>query len=497
MYFCASNRKLFLTHMKLYKTYSLLLAFLLVCSANAYSISMPASVNASESTTKNIAHVVEKGETLYGLSKKYNVSQDDLIALNPGIASGLKKGQVIVIPQPSVEENAEQEEVTIEKNEKKTADETTFDNLDVTEDTISCDTTERSINVAFMMPYMLNDTVPSKQALLYTEFYKGFLLAVKDVSEQCDNKINVFAYDTNNKESELTEILNKPEMKNMDLIFAADGVEQLNLISDFCKYNKVHLVNTFSLKSENYNTNPYFFQVNIPQAFMHAEVCNWFDTEFPDYEVVFIHKKGSTKKDMAVDLMAHLNEKGYKVHETEYAASFTYDMLTEKLEPAKKYVFIPTTGTKSAMSKLMAAVKRLRTDRIDLETAVFGFPEWVTYVDGWSEDFHATNTYFYSRFFENPKNEGVSDLDADFDAWYGGKMINAAPQFGLLGYDTGMYFLKTVCESENGLNNVEGKYEGLQSAFNFERVSETGGYINKSVFFIHFTTDNRIETVIK
>lgn len=44
-------------------------------------------------------HKVLKGETVYSLSKKYNVSKADLIAANKGIRSILKEGQLIYIPQ--------------------------------------------------------------------------------------------------------------------------------------------------------------------------------------------------------------------------------------------------------------------------------------------------------------------------------------------------------------------------------------------------------------
>lgn len=41
---------------------------------------------------------VKKQETLYGLSRKFNLSVDDLIALNPELKDGLKKGQIIKVP---------------------------------------------------------------------------------------------------------------------------------------------------------------------------------------------------------------------------------------------------------------------------------------------------------------------------------------------------------------------------------------------------------------
>lgn len=47
-------------------------------------------------TTKK--HTVQPQETLFGISKKYNVTRDDLIAANPGIENGIKIGQELTIP---------------------------------------------------------------------------------------------------------------------------------------------------------------------------------------------------------------------------------------------------------------------------------------------------------------------------------------------------------------------------------------------------------------
>lgn len=46
----------------------------------------------------NRTHVVQKQETLYSIAQYYNVSINDLAKLNPGIESGIKIGQTILIP---------------------------------------------------------------------------------------------------------------------------------------------------------------------------------------------------------------------------------------------------------------------------------------------------------------------------------------------------------------------------------------------------------------
>lgn len=45
-----------------------------------------------------IAHKVQKGETLYAISKQYNVSVEEIQKLNPFVEKGIKKGDVLKIP---------------------------------------------------------------------------------------------------------------------------------------------------------------------------------------------------------------------------------------------------------------------------------------------------------------------------------------------------------------------------------------------------------------
>jgi len=46
---------------------------------------------------ENLVHVVAAGETVYGISRKYNISQEQLLELNPEAKNGLSVGQVLLI----------------------------------------------------------------------------------------------------------------------------------------------------------------------------------------------------------------------------------------------------------------------------------------------------------------------------------------------------------------------------------------------------------------
>ncbi len=53
-----------------------------------------------------MTHRVESGETLYGISKKFGVSIDSLIELNPSVRDGVKAGSIIIIRPGSAKQEA-------------------------------------------------------------------------------------------------------------------------------------------------------------------------------------------------------------------------------------------------------------------------------------------------------------------------------------------------------------------------------------------------------
>ncbi|MCO5259925.1 MAG: LysM peptidoglycan-binding domain-containing protein [Crocinitomicaceae bacterium] len=53
---------------------------------------------------KMYVHTVQKGNTLWGLYKQYDVAVEKIIEKNPGIENGLKEGQVVYIPVPIITE---------------------------------------------------------------------------------------------------------------------------------------------------------------------------------------------------------------------------------------------------------------------------------------------------------------------------------------------------------------------------------------------------------
>ena len=63
-------------------------------------IFIPIKKNVSEPSVDGnfINHTVQKKQTLYSIARIYKVKHREIIAVNPGVKGGLKEGQIIKIP---------------------------------------------------------------------------------------------------------------------------------------------------------------------------------------------------------------------------------------------------------------------------------------------------------------------------------------------------------------------------------------------------------------
>lgn len=79
----------------------------------------------SQVNKANTHEVLDK-ETLYGISKKYNTTVDELVRVNPELKNGLKSGQVIVIPNKNSTSIEKPKEVVKTETDNKTQPEFHF-----------------------------------------------------------------------------------------------------------------------------------------------------------------------------------------------------------------------------------------------------------------------------------------------------------------------------------------------------------------------------------
>jgi len=459
------------------------------------------------------SHHVKKGETVYGICRQYGISEADLLALNPSLKSGtLKNGTILLLPDGTSPLTAEQAERPIETNTAehtaeihtataepdRTAEpegngylaETPAVYLGEDDEAYEGDEEEAeadTLRLSIMLPFMLAQGEADKQAQFYTEFYKGFLMAVDSLrSESLPLVVDV--YDTSNSLDTVKSILMRPELMRSDLIVAPDGDDQLGLIASFGQANKVNVMNIFAVKNTGYVSNPYILQSNIPHSDMYDSAVDGLLGEFPGHTLVLLSSLDgkSDKHEFVSRLKTKAEQEGHPFVEISYHGYLKGSDL-ETLSPETRYLFVPASGAHSEFNHIAGTLKTFKESRDDYNKALlFGYPEWITFPEEAIETMHSLNATIYSRFFNDGSSPRSKDFVRNFQKWYGTPLLNAIPVQGILGFDSGFYIIRALNDNARSGRSFDYDYDGIQSRFSFSSPSGVAGKVNNSLYFIDF-----------
>ena len=441
-------------------------------------------------------HKVKRKETIFSISRMYGISEKELIDANPELKTEkLKKGKFLCIP------HKKQLELVIKTPERIPSNEELI--------TKSQPATKElgSIDAALVLPFQL-DAAGGQQTLML-EYYEGFLLAVDSLKKQ-GVSINLHVFDTGERTASVDALLAKPELKQMDVIFGPGHAEHLKPFSDFAKENGIRLVVPFTSKDSEVFNNPYIYQVNTPQSYLYAQVYKLFADMFATYNIIFVEiNDGKDKTDYIKGLKQELDTRGIShqtipvpeiVEETKGEGEnkeeiITVPGLTNALDSTKHNIIIPTSGTNTALTKLLPLIQLVvRTDEVPYQVHLFGYPEWQKYYNDHLQAFYELDTYFYSSFYTNNLLPSSKNFHNKFHNMFNKEMYLTYPKYGMLGFDIGFYFLQGLSRFDSKLEENLSTYDivPVQTGFHFERVNNWGGFINKKVFFIHMTRNHEL-----
>lgn len=431
-----------------------------------------------ETQSAEIKHKVEKGETLFSLSQKYNVSVDVIKQRNKNTEKSLRVGETIYIPG----QNFNKEKI-IESETNSLLSQRVIENVDF-------------VNVVLLFPFGTTNqsTVDNTQRDRIVEYYEGFLLALEDLKKN-GTSVNLYVYDIGSGSSDLNKILLKKELKQAHLIIGGITETQIKQISIFSKKEKIKYIIPFSSQSEEPLTNPLAFQINTPQSYLYSKASLQFIRKYNNNKVIFINipDDKSEKADLMAVIQADLRQNNIPFETLNYNGSSINTDLKNVISRTKSNVFVLSSGSKESLMKILNPLKAVRESNPSADISLFGYPEWQTYTDLLTS-FHSLNTSIYSVFYANPESKNVKDFYARYQKWYKKYPINSYPKYGLLGYDTGMYFLnltgKYGTQFESFLNNMQ--YTSLQMGFDFDRVSYWGGFINLNIYMVTFQPNHHI-----
>lgn len=427
-------------------------------------------------------HKVERKETLFSISRLYGLSEQELLDANPDVADRdgkVKKGEFLCIPY----QRKLQEKVITEK---------TPDNNELFTKTEAKASSYETVKVAVLLPFMLDGVSTTAESQRMLDYYEGFLLAVDSLKQQ-GYSYQIYTYDCGDSNFEIESILSKPEMKSMNIIFGPTSNNQIKLVSTYCKRNKIQMIVPFTSKDSEVFNNPYIYQINTPQSYLYSEVFDCFIKKFAKANVIFVDMNNNADKaDFIKGFREELSKA--KIRFKTISVNASPEQITENLKPAGENIFIPTSGEYAETSKVVRMLQLVAKENPTSSIALFGYPEYQAQSRLYP-DFHRINTYIYTSFFVNGNSYKTSQFDQNMKKWYNREQTRSIPRFGMLGFDTGYFFLRGLSvygnQSEKKINEMN--ITPYQSFFRFERVNNWGGFINKKVVFINFKRNNSIQ----
>jgi LysM repeat protein len=434
-----------------------------------------------------VIYKVQSKETLPAISRRHNVTIEQLAALNPELSeSGLKKDMNLRIP--AGKENSNTPSATSLKNEIS-SEPSGLSYQMVAEDL------DDVIKVGLLLPFLESQEY---QQAKFVEYYEGFLLAVEEMKSK-GYSIDLYVFDTKKGlgVSKLKSLLDTYEFRNLDFIIGGVSDDEILLLSEFTKENNIGYAVPFPAKNEQTVKNPETFLSNVSSAFLYPKVANSFVKQFSENNVILLIDENDEYNDKKefVALLKSKMEKQAVINQTLLVNAKLSQNLKPSMLLSKKNVLVPASSSLMSLSKIIPVVRMLKQQDPSLDISLFGYPDWQTYSAQFLEDFFNYDTYIFSSFYVDNTGLAAQQFMNKYQSWYGKTLLNIYPKYGILGYDTGLYFLTALAGNRKFYEDYTFSIKmppAIQSAFHFDRSNNTSN-VNTGFYFVHYKKDMTIE----
>lgn len=431
-------------------------------------------------------YTVQKGETLYGISKKLNLSTEKIIELNPIAKEGIKEGQVLIIG------------TDIKQNDKLPVIEKSNDyKVNISQQELSKADTNKvsrgkktSYKIGLLLPLKLNDIefinieelVRTKQSFpaihsLVVDFYSGFKKAVDSLNSK-DFELEIVLFDIQEKDSvKIEQVCKSNEFKKLDLIIGPLYPSEFKLVSTYAKKNNIPIVSPLTQQSKILYNNA-LVSKTTPSVFTLLEELAKYtvDSLQPTSNVILVN---STLKDIQY----------IKTFKKQYNSEILNKGLTLKdsvievkgisgvkanYNPNKKNIVALFTNNQVYIQDFITQLYMFSNNK-DIELIGFGSMANIENLD--QEYLNQLQFHFASASYVNYSDSLLFPMIKDYQAIY-----NTDPsEIYFNSYDLGMYYLGLLKSFGPDfiyqLDKV--KTEGLSTGFEFYHPDSETGFENR------------------
>jgi len=475
-----------------------------------------------------IYHQVKQKEGLYSISRFYNISIQEIESYNKDVlASGLKYGTTLKIPRQTVVtiSTPQAQQAFVEKKEPIVVE----PKPEIKKPVIVCDTfvyskSNQIYNISLLLPILPEAEEPDSVDMIdpatgekivekeqdkdrittkssnYLDFYEGFLLAV-DSLKRDGLSMNISVFNTKNSIDEVSNLIKEKAIQEANLIIGPVYPDLLSPMADFSRQNRINIVSPLSPDNSLLKNNPYLFQVNPSYSLQIKEFV--YNLEFDSNQNLILVYEDSVNLEMISeykDLLSNKineNSNSESIHFKELAyipggiATEIKEKLNQSLTDQKENVILIPSENEAFVSDFLSHLYGLTT-YYGYKVKVYGFPKLQRFRNVPIEYYYSLNIHLFTPFYVDYSKNNVKKFVDKYRRYY----RSEPSQYSFQGYDIGLYFLKSMkkygLDFKYCLKNL--KVDLLQSNYQFIQQSDIDGFENKSLFFIHYSSDYEIKS---
>lgn len=458
---------------------------------NGMSIVIPI-IHESIDTVVYSMHKVRPLESFYSIKNKFGISEEVLLEFNPQLVEGFRAGTYIKIPQ--FEEVDVSEAIPLEEDEKE---EKLFDELKSRKKKFK----EKEIyNVAFLLPLYLdkNDTIEAyknfneggdiyKKTHYALDFYTGAKIAI-DSLNKAGMAMNIHVFDTKNDPNETFDLVAKKEFDNMDVVIGPFYSKNFKLAAEILSRREVPIIAPLSTKGNLLENIPNAFQVIPTQKRQLNYLSEHISEHYSDKNITLVRRNVKDEEENASWMTAALEIDSLVSYKEIIVEGAVIDSIHHELDSlAETNVVIIASDEKDFVTDMLTKLNATRDSNI----VVFGMPKWNTFKE-------LEYAYLMNLNVHMP-NSGLISYDDSLTQYFVKQyheIANSDPtaRFAFSGFDVTFYFLSLI--HENGGLAADMYLEpkdllGAKYDYNYKR-DERNGSRNQAVQIIKYEDYNVI-----
>lgn len=420
----------------------------------------------------------KKKDTLFGIARKYDISLPELMDANPDMKKEgyeLKKGDFVFIPFAKGDKAAGKEEgrTAVKAAGAKAAE-----------------SVHAPLRIGVMLP--LHDVDGDGRRMV--EYYRGVLMACDELrGEGVSTDVRAWNVPI---DADIRQTLLQEGANGCDLIFGPLYTKQVAALGNFCRTYGIKLVIPFSINGDEALTNPQVYQVyQSPDALNNAAI-DAFMERFPKAHPIFVDCNDTTSRKgvFTFGLRNRLEKKGVKYSITNLKSS--EELFAKAFSRTQPNVVILNTARSPELNVALAKLNGLTASVPGLKISLFGYTEWLMYVNNYLDYYYRYDAYIPTTFYYNPLSEATKRFEAGYRRWFHADMMYALPRFAITGYDQAQFFIRGLHKKGKAFDGGFGTpgYTPVQTPLNFKRYA-SGGFQNEAFMLVHYTPAETIEAI--